>query len=218
MHATAFDLEAVVREELRTWNNFIDNIMRIPDAVFKEHGASGLDVEIYKEACEAFGEDDHRHLLKSAEASFEALCESVPHVPRDAVKAASMGYVVMTMASDPRYAAEGATGAVRSLMTAAMARGMAMQKMIGSPRTDEADKDAILAMARSELARTAANARHTENRAMKADAFTWLDANMPNLSSLDAAATALTRQQPVAFRTARSWVDDWKKLRSAGTP
>ena len=60
--------------------------------------------------------------------------------------------------------------------------------------------------------------RHTENRSMKASIFVWLDANMPKFRSMDAAAQAATKQQPIAFRTAREWVGEWKKVRSTGTP
>ena len=69
-------------------------------------------------------------------------------------------------------------------------------------------------------ARQAANAikRHAENHAMKADVFGWLDTNMVNFKSMDVAAQAVIKQQPIAFRTAREWVAEWKKLRSASTP
>ena len=70
----------------------------------------------------------------------------------------------------------------------------------------------------SELARQGAAARHSDTDAIKADVFVWLDANMPNFKSMDAAAQAITRQQPIAFRTARKWLGDWKKLRSASKP
>ncbi|MDP1742931.1 hypothetical protein [Polaromonas sp.] len=72
--------------------------------------------------------------------------------------------------------------------------------------------------ARTALAKAAAQARHTETRNMKADVFDWLDVHMTEFKSMDAAAQAIIKQQPVVFRTARDWVGDWKKLRSAGTP
>lgn len=72
--------------------------------------------------------------------------------------------------------------------------------------------------ARTALAKAAAQARHAENRATKASVFAWLDINMVNFKSMDAAAEAVTKQQPIAFRTARDWVGEWKKLRSTGTP
>ena len=62
-----------------------------------------------------------------------------------------------------------------------------------------------------------ANKRHAENHAMKAEVFVWLDANMSDFKSMDKAAEAVMKQQPIAFRTARDWVGQWKKLRSAST-
>lgn len=61
--------------------------------------------------------------------------------------------------------------------------------------------------------------RHAENHAMKSEVFKWLDDNMQNFTSMDKAAEAIAgKLQPIAFRTARDWVSDWKKLRSTGTP
>ena len=63
------------------------------------------------------------------------------------------------------------------------------------------------------------DARHNENRAMRAEVFEWLDANMARFKSMDAAAEAIAGNvMPVKFRTARDWVGKWKKLRSTGTP
>lgn len=76
----------------------------------------------------------------------------------------------------------------------------------------------ILTHADTTRARMKAIKRHHENRSMKADVFAWLDSNMANFKSMDAAAQAIIKQQPIAFRTARDWVGDWKKLRSASTP
>ncbi len=71
----------------------------------------------------------------------------------------------------------------------------------------------------SERQRNLANRRHEENRAMKADVFAWLDTNMANYKSLDKAAEAMAGKiVPLAFRTVRDWVGEWKKLRSTGTP
>lgn len=60
--------------------------------------------------------------------------------------------------------------------------------------------------------------KHKENRAMKAEVFEWLNENRSKFKSMDKTAEAITKLQPIAFRTARDWVGDWKKLRSAGTP
>ena len=66
-------------------------------------------------------------------------------------------------------------------------------------------------------ARAGAKARHTENHAMKAEVFQWLD-SQAKFKSNEAAAMAITKQQPIAHVTARDWFKEWKKLRSASTP
>lgn len=76
----------------------------------------------------------------------------------------------------------------------------------------------VLDHADSTRARLMAVKRHTENHAMKSEVFKWLDANMVNFNSMDSAAEAITKQQPIKFRTARDWTGEWKKLRSASTP
>lgn len=76
----------------------------------------------------------------------------------------------------------------------------------------------FVSQARTALAKIAAQARHTENRSMKSDVFKWLDVHITEFKSMDAAAQAIIKQQPVVFRTARDWVGDWKKLRSPGIP
>lgn len=61
--------------------------------------------------------------------------------------------------------------------------------------------------------------RHAENRAMKAEVFAWLDTNRANYKSMDSTAEAIAGKiAPIAFRTARDWVGEWKRLRSTGTP
>lgn len=65
--------------------------------------------------------------------------------------------------------------------------------------------------------RKGADKIHAENRSMKADVFTWLDAQ-PKFKSIEAAAMAITKQQPIAHVTGRDWYKEWKKLRSASTP
>lgn len=70
----------------------------------------------------------------------------------------------------------------------------------------------------STWAKRGADARHAENRAMKAQLFEWCTAHLSTFKSLDAAAVAVIQtQMPIAFRTARSWIGEWKKLQSAGT-
>jgi hypothetical protein len=65
--------------------------------------------------------------------------------------------------------------------------------------------------------RKGADAIHTENRAMKAEVFQWLE-TQAKFKSIESAAMAITKQQPIAHVTARLWYKEWKKLRSASTP
>lgn len=70
-----------------------------------------------------------------------------------------------------------------------------------------------------DFAKRGAQARHSENRAMKREVFTWLDHHMVEYKSMDSAAEAIARNQaPVKFRTARDWISEWKKLRPTGSP
>jgi hypothetical protein len=74
------------------------------------------------------------------------------------------------------------------------------------------------AAARSAIGKRAAQARHTENHAMKADVFAWLDSVTPEFKVAEVAARAIVKQQPITHVTARNWFNKWKKLRSASTP
>jgi hypothetical protein len=79
--------------------------------------------------------------------------------------------------------------------------------------------DDAKALARSALGRTAALARHAENRAMKQDVFRWCDEHLSGSLSMDAAASRIAGSVvPAAWRTVRDWIGEWKKLRAAGTP
>lgn len=74
------------------------------------------------------------------------------------------------------------------------------------------------AVARTVFAKKAATARHAENRAMKQQVFEWCDAYMAQAPSMDTAASRVAGVVvPVAWRTVRDWMTEWKKLRSAGT-
>lgn len=74
-------------------------------------------------------------------------------------------------------------------------------------------------LSRSGFARLGTDARHTENRAAKADVFRWLDTHGATFKSKDAVAEAIAgKVVPYKFRTVRDWVNDWEKLRSAGKP
>lgn len=77
--------------------------------------------------------------------------------------------------------------------------------------------DSIRRQARQENARAGAKASHAEHRAIRQDVYKWLDANMARFRSMDEAASAIAgKVAPIAWRTARDWVGEWKKVRAAG--
>ncbi|MDP3424973.1 MAG: hypothetical protein Q8S32_14600 [Burkholderiaceae bacterium] len=92
-------------------------------------------------------------------------------------------------------------------------------KQINEPGDSVFNFEEAIKAARSSLARAGSEGRHTENRAMKADVFKWLNDNFASCKSMDAAAEAMSgKLVPATFRTVRDWVTEWKKLRSASTP
>ena len=69
----------------------------------------------------------------------------------------------------------------------------------------------------SALGRLGADATHRENRAMKQSVLDWCALNMVNYTSMDSAAEAVAGKiVPITFRTARSWIGDWKKQIQSG--
>ncbi|WP_060017367.1 hypothetical protein [Burkholderia ubonensis] len=66
----------------------------------------------------------------------------------------------------------------------------------------------------SERARKAADKAHVENRAVRAQAFEWLDKNFDrDRLTNDSAAEALGKIVPVALSTRLSYVKSWKRSR-----
>lgn len=59
-------------------------------------------------------------------------------------------------------------------------------------------------------------AAHTENHAMRDQIYAWLDANKTPKMSMDTAADHIKKVVPLAWRTVRDHVGEWKKVREAG--
>jgi hypothetical protein len=73
--------------------------------------------------------------------------------------------------------------------------------------------------AASRFSQLGLDARHAENRAMKAIIFEWCDKHMEDYKSMDKAAEAVAwKEIPMGFRTVRDWMTEWRKLRPAGKP
>ena len=92
----------------------------------------------------------------------------------------------------------------------------------GDPSDDVLEEH--LKASRSIFAKKGADAVHAEHRAMKADVFKWLDDNGAAYEGrgkgkgIEAAARAITKQQPIVHSTARDWYKEWKRLHPASTP
>lgn len=195
-------ISAIWQEELSMWNIIIDDFMRIPDPILREFGMCAVSALAHQLSGDA-------KRLQEAEDGFDVLCRSTSHTPRQAVRLASIAYVSLQI---PVEEADSLT-ILRSLMGIASVRGTVLA-MLGKTN----DQGVFMALGRKELAIAGANASHAENRAMKADVFAWLDSNMAGFKSMDKAAEAIAgKVQPIAFRTARAWVGEWKKKRSTGT-
>ncbi|MBU7436773.1 hypothetical protein [Paraburkholderia fungorum] len=64
-------------------------------------------------------------------------------------------------------------------------------------------------IANSSKASKAAHARNAENRAIKSEAFKWLAAHRHGFKSKEKAAEGLIRIEPIAFRTALRYVNEF---------
>lgn len=69
------------------------------------------------------------------------------------------------------------------------------------------------ALVRADLARVGAKARHLETKEMRKRLETWYDQNYEKFKSVDAAAMAAVKEEPIAFPTARKWISEHKKSR-----
>lgn len=68
------------------------------------------------------------------------------------------------------------------------------------------DNRALISALRSELARRGAAARHVENHEMRDRIFAWYREHYRLFNSMDRAAEAYMREEPVTFRTARKHI------------
>jgi hypothetical protein len=67
------------------------------------------------------------------------------------------------------------------------------------------------ALVRADLARVGAKARNAETQEMRMRVEAWCAVNMEKFKSVDAAATAARKEEPISFNTARKWISEYKK-------
>ena len=160
-----------------------------------------------------------REALERIGTEVIAALEAQELVFKDGAKQAFNAYIKYPI-DDPKLEAsrDQMTGKIRIRNPA----GEALDALIGNALNHRSMGYFVdLILEHHESARQAARAikRHAENHAMKADVYVWLDANMQRFKSMDSAAEAISgKVAPIAFRTARDWVGEWKKLRSASKP
>jgi hypothetical protein len=145
------EIEALVNAEIVELNEIIEDRLRIPDAIFRQHGLSPFSIELYEtvieEGMEVEGVEPIQE-LEQARLSFDALCDSAPHAPRKAIELVSFAYAMLGQMFDPRNTTyDGDLSAVKSLMVASMAKGMAMGIIASDPITSEKDRKKMLSVA-----------------------------------------------------------------------
>lgn len=202
----------LANEQLGELNFLLDNVLCIPEQVFRDYGTSGLGLALHEHALQpGLGDDDR---FENLGAGFDELCNAAPHIPREAIKLFSQAYAGMSVTFfDKRFTYPGDAAALRMLMTVSTSFGGVLG-VIGTSR--EASKEAQKE-AQTLLAMRGASARHAENRAIKADVFKWLD-SQPRFKSDEAAGSAITRQQPISHTTAKKWHKEWREMHSASRP
>lgn len=167
----------------------------------------------------------YNHLGEAAESQHQATFrDGTPFDERlstsDILQGAAMYWFAAAATSHRTGHAEGAFDWISEAQDAlSLVHGNYMWDEGAKSERESAIENSVSAVtaARTALAKSAAQARHSENRSMKADVFKWLDVHMADFKSMDAASQAIIKQQPVVFRTARGWVGEWKKLRSTGS-
>lgn len=212
------EIEQLARDELVSLNDFLDNVLEIPRTTFRKYYAAAFMLEFIDREINGIYSDIAQDLIGiGADAQLEKLCEVAPNIPREAIRAFSIAYSIFDMVFIDKKFATHLYGidAIEMFLVVRELKGFAIGIVAG---TASSDSNAVKA-ARAIFAKSGAAVRHTENRAMKADVFKWLDDNFTNCKSMDSAAEAMTgKLVPATFRTVRDWVAEWKKLRSASTP
>ncbi len=93
--------------------------------------------------------------------------------------------------------------AIDFVMKSKFAIGYARGRALASK--DARPQDLLQAL-RSELGKQGAAARHAENHEMKERIYEWWQANHSRFRSMDAAAEAYSRLEPISVRTARKHI------------
>lgn len=153
------ELEDLVEAELHEMSYVIAEFLKIPSEIFNQHGLSALSVALY----ENMG-DEYSQAAEQARQSFDLLCGSAPRVPRAAIKSISLAYAQLSNIFDSRSKYGGDLSAVKSLVSAAGAKGMVMGLIYGDPNTTEIERRKMLSVAGT----LGSKGKHSGTNALKA--------------------------------------------------
>lgn len=226
------DIAQLYQEELIQLNHVVD-IFEIPTDVFRDFGLSRLQSILQRDAEKVVrlniesGKDIPAALILlnngDADSQFNQLCQAAPHIPKSALSSLCLAYgvfLVMTRNGEDMSGLKASGGcemeSLKTLMSITMIRGLTM----GLAGLNSGVLQTVKANAeRKKKQAHATSKRHEENRAMKREVFNWLDANPPQKGELDKTADTIKELNlvPMAWRTIREWIGEWRKLRSNRT-
>ncbi|MDO8264641.1 MAG: hypothetical protein Q7T21_15655 [Gallionella sp.] len=136
------EIETIAREELNEWNWIIDEVLKIPDHIFRECGSAAFSIAAGEDAAalpEGSLDLDHATFLNDARERFTRLCEAAPHVSPDCIRWLSMGCTTISTLFDDRFEPRTTADVIRTLMSTSTAKGMVIASL---PKTQE-DADVI---------------------------------------------------------------------------
>lgn len=183
MDAYVQELTSALLDEIHF---ILDSVIKMPDEVFRVYGLSGFTSQMY---AEVIADSGAKAQSDSANDHFKVLCQSVPMVPVEAVKAISMAYAAVSFLQDSRADYPGDEDAMRTLLESSKMMGMAMGFIAADPKTSDATRRKML----SSAGRDGARARHKKTAELKE----WALKEAKNIKKDDAdIARALLEKVP----------------------
>lgn len=160
-------IEEIWTNELLYFNSLIEDVLRIPDEVFRLHGVSAMTLTLKQATAEIpsrlalVHQPGHpSQIYATAEDDFQTLCNSAPHVPTQVMEAVSLGYAsLLLLQTDTTSSPQ---SQLLALIEIAAVRGMALGAMPGAEA--EHQRSQLLSSAGLKGAR----GKHAKTNALKA--------------------------------------------------
>jgi hypothetical protein len=158
------DASQLVKSLTGDLNFVVSDIFGIPDAAFREHGASGLNLTLYEQTAALRPNLLEQEKLNRAKQSFKALCDSVPNLPIEAVRSISIAYASVSLAVEELAHDPSGDSTMKMLISATTTMGMAMGILAARSETEEAKRIAMEAVAAGNRAEIEAGVRSALGR------------------------------------------------------